>query len=325
MGGAVGRLPQVLDLRRLAAPSARPRRRAGAGRRRSGPASGFTGGGSCASSSPWTSTFAYSALTRKSESASWISSSASSSVLVSTQVSVSSSWRLAQIANTESSASSAAITTRTIGSARRLFPVPSPASLIAPTLSRHTDAARFAAVRNVVRSPDACPLLRLRGAARADAGVSTVVRAYSASTTSRSRSATSMRRSSSTARCSSSSSAAGSRGWRSSTWATSSSPSPRAARSRRRRPPLRPRRRRQGGRAGGARGGRRRDRPRPRARLPRSVGQPGAGGRLPRDPVHEDRRRCSRGWGSRARRPTRRSPSCARRGSALGASRRPPG
>ena len=38
----------------------------------------------------------------------------------------------------------------------------------------------------------------------------------------------------------------------------------------------------------GARGGRRRDPPRARPRLPRPLGQPRPGGRLPRHPVHED-------------------------------------
>src|SRR4051794_5793007 len=57
-------------------------------------------------------------------------------------------------------------------------------------------------------------------------------RGWSASTTSRSRWATSTRRSTSTAACSPSSSAGGDTGWRSSTWATSSSLLPRAARSR---------------------------------------------------------------------------------------------
>src|SRR4051794_2660022 len=55
---------------------------------------------------------------------------------------------------------------------------------------------------------------------------------WSASTTSRSRSATSTRRSLSTGGCSPSSCAGGCRAWRSSTWATSSSPSPRAGASR---------------------------------------------------------------------------------------------
>ena len=53
-------------------------------------------------------------------------------------------------------------------------------------------------------------------------------------------------------------------------------------------------------------------RARRRQRLPRPVGQPLAGRRLPGHPVHEDRRASSRAWGSRgSRSPSGRSTSCA--------------
>ena len=77
---------------------------------------------------------------------------------------------------------------------------------------------------------------------------------------------------------------------------------------------LRPRRRRPGrGRSAGTRGRRSDDR---RTRLPRSVGEPLAGRRLPRHPVHEDRAR-ARGDGPRTRRPARSRDWARRLGSEL--------
>ena len=61
-------------------------------------------------------------------------------------------------------------------------------------------------------------------------------------------------------------------------------------------PPLRPRRRRQGSRARAAAGARHPGL-RPRPGLPRSVGQPDPGRRLPRHPVHEDGRACCSAMG----------------------------
>ncbi len=87
----------------------------------------------------------------------------------------------------------------------------------------------------------------------------------------------------------------------------------RAVRARERRA-LRPRRRRPGGgRSPCPRSGRAHGR---RSRLPRPVGQPLAGGRLPRHPVHQDCSACSKAWSSPgSRSPSGRWPSSRRRGS----------
>ena len=92
-------------------------------------------------------------------------------------------------------------------------------------------------------------------------------------------------------------------------------PRARARRDAARRPraALRARRRRQGGGARRARSGGRRADARAELLVPRPVGQPRAGRRLPRDPVHEDAERCCAGWGSSSRRRRARRRSCARR------------
>ncbi len=86
-----------------------------------GPASGATCGGSRLASSASTSTLSKIVVTMKVLRAAWMSASWISCSLVVVQVSVSSSWRLAQSANTETIAMIVARTMMVIGSARRPF------------------------------------------------------------------------------------------------------------------------------------------------------------------------------------------------------------
>ena len=84
-----------------------------------GPASGSARGGSAFWSVACTSTFAYSSSTRKVESWPRMSSFSSSFVLVSVQLSVSSSWRFAHTANKPTNASSDATVISARGRPRR--------------------------------------------------------------------------------------------------------------------------------------------------------------------------------------------------------------
>ena len=84
-----------------------------------GPASGAACGGSRLAISASTSTLSKIAVTMKVLSADWMSASWISCSLVVVQVSVSSSWRLAQSAKTETIAMIVARTMMIIGSARR--------------------------------------------------------------------------------------------------------------------------------------------------------------------------------------------------------------
>ena len=85
----------------------------------SGAASGASSGGSLLASSAWTSTLSKIAETMKVLRPAWMSPSWISCSLVVRQVSVSSTWRLAQSANTETIPMIVARTMRMIGSAWR--------------------------------------------------------------------------------------------------------------------------------------------------------------------------------------------------------------
>ena len=87
-------------------------------------------------------------MTRKSATAFLMSSFSSSRLLVWVQVSVSSSWRLAQTANTDRKAITLARTTNVIGSARRALAAPESVSVSFMGLSRFPSGAVYAGDRS---------------------------------------------------------------------------------------------------------------------------------------------------------------------------------